>query len=164
MGKNTLADKRNLIHWFLDSQRLAVPNAEKILRRLLGSDELLKKIRLNPDSSSEGNLLLIAARGSQLQPFLLRINGQEAYEVEKALELLEKEEWNYLKLHLAVNRTFFCQFCATKNNEESKSAKARRKQLTKQMLLQMIDQALDFRDQRAFEVLTRRLKRLEEDI
>lgn len=162
MGKNTIADKRNLIHWFLDSQRLALPNAEKILRRLLSSDELLSRISLNSETSSAGNLLLIAARGAQAEPFLLRINGREIYDVEKAMELLENEEWDYLKLHLAVNRTFFCQNCTMESNEEKRKVKARRKELTRQMLLQMIDQSLDFRDERAFEVLTRKLRELEE--
>ncbi len=164
MKKNTLTDKRNLIHWFLDSQRLAMPNAEKVLRFLLGSDNLLKKIRLVQEAVITDNLLLISSRATQLQPFLLKINGQKFYEVDAALEALANEEWEYLYLHLAINKTLFCQHCVIRNNEENKKTEKRRKQLIRQMLLQMIDQALDFRDQRAFEVLTKKLKETEAEL
>ncbi|MFA5536230.1 MAG: YpiB family protein [Bacillota bacterium] len=164
MKKNTLTDKRNLIQWFLDSQRLAAPKAEKVLRLLLDSDSLLKKISLMPEITATDNLLLISSRATQRQPFLLKMNGQKFYEVEAALNALKNEEWEYLYLHLAINKTLFCQHCAIRNNEENKKVEKRRKQLIRQMLLQMIDQALDFRDQRAFEVLTNKLKEIETEL
>lgn len=161
MGKNRIADKRNLIYWFLDSQRLAAPGAEMILRRLLSSDDLLGRVRLVPDLSSSGNLLLIAARGTDTHPFLLRLNREEIFDVERALEALETEDWDDLKVYLSLNRAFFCQYCAAELQEEEPEKKARHQELTQEMLMLMIDQALDHRDQKAFDVLTERLRKLE---
>lgn len=163
MGKNRISDKRNFIYWFLDSQRLANSGAEMILRRLLGSDELLAKVVLVPTPFSCGDLLLIAGKGTYTHSFFLRLNGVEIYDVKAALEALENEEWDELQLHLAINRTFFCQYCPDKGREEAPEIIEKRQELTKEMLMQMIDQALDHRDQKAFKVLTNRLLKLQKE-
>lgn len=158
---HSIAEKRELIYWFLDSHRLAAPGAEMILRRLLSSDALLERTVPVNQVPLQGNLLLVAARGTYTYPFVLRLNGQVIYEVEKALELLETEEWDTLQLYLSINRSFFCQFCAAREQTVEENTQARQ-ELTREMLLAMIDQALDHRDRKAFEVLTGKLKQIEE--
>lgn len=159
---HSIAEKRELIYWFLDSHRLAAPGAEIILRRLLSSDAWLERTEPVQQVPLHGNLLLVAARGTYTYPFVLRLNGQVVYEVEEALELLETEEWDSLQLYLSINRTFFCQFCAAREQRAAENAQARQ-ELTREMLLAMIDQALDHRDRKAFEVLTSKLKTMEEE-
>lgn len=157
---NTIAEKRGLIYWFLDSQRLAAPGAEMILRHLLASDALLERVIPVTQVPLHGNLLLVAARGTYTHPFVLRLNGQVVYEVEKALELLETVEWDTLQLYLSINRAFFCQYCVAREQVEEEHLHARQ-ELTREMLLAMIDQALDHRDRKAFEVLTSKLRQIE---
>lgn len=161
MGNNTTAGKRELIYWFLDSHRLATPGAEMILRRLLGSDDLLERITPVSLIPFQGNLLLVAARGTYTHPFLLRLNGREIFDVEEALDLLEQEEWDNLNLYLSINRAYYCQHCvAMRNREEDEEKAARHQEITREMLMAMIDQALDHRDRTAFDVLVSRLKKL----
>ena len=162
MGNNTTAGKRELIYWFLDSQRLAAPGAEMILRRLLTSDALLERVTPVSRVPLGGNLLLVAARGTYTHPLLLRLNGQEIYDVEQALELLEQEEWDDLNLYLSINRAFYCRHCAAMQDREAGEEKAARHQeITREMLMAMIDQALDHRDRKAFDVLVSRLRKLD---
>lgn len=161
MGNNTTAAKRELIFWFLDSHRLAAPGAEMILRRLLTSDALLERVTPVFQVPSQGNLLLVAARGTHTYPFLLRLNDRKVYEVEQALELLEQEEWDNLNLYLAINRAYYCQYCVIKNERDAdEENEAKRREIIREMLMAMIDQALDHRDRTAFEVLVSRLKQL----
>ncbi|NLC77294.1 MAG: IDEAL domain-containing protein [Clostridia bacterium] len=162
MGNNTTAEKRELIYWFLDSQRLAAPGAEMILRRLLISDALLERVTPVSQVPLQGNLLLVAARGTYTHPFLLRLNGREVYDVEQAMELIEGEEWEDIKLYLSINRAFYCQFCAAVQHPEAEvEAASRHREITREMLMTMIDQALDHRDKRAFDALVSRLRKLD---
>jgi len=172
--RQTIAEKRQFVLWFLRTQNLKHKPAEKILKILAEDPELLARAKFVNDISSCRNALMISAEGTEGYPFLCRIDNQYYHLAEEAIEAL-RNSTSIIYVCLNFQRCFPCTIPGLIANietgetgnfaelaEQELEAYLKQKEQKRQQLLVAIDDALDRRDESAFLALSTQLIVLDE--
>lgn len=159
--------KRNYFYWFLDTQRLKWPKTAKVLEYIIENEHILERIELVDDIKFYQNALMISGRGTTTYPFVLRLDGQYIYDVDQAINALEKANFYKLYVKLSYSKDFAERELQLPKRRSWRIKKAwlgkvsrERKKSYYQHLMALVDITLDQRDQEGFYRLTSQLKKL----
>ncbi len=178
MTKKTISDwaKKNFFHWFVESYQFRSPVPRQFLLKLAENEDLLSRLHIVLDGSYLRPLLLIATDRTGLPPLLYKTLDDNTVLDPAAIQAAIMEEAGplYLTLYFPDRSTSEpYQAVAEENPAPFDSAYANhilfqfelsllntavRRDLERERLLSLIDQALDQKDQRKFKRLVKKLK------
>jgi uncharacterized protein YpiB (UPF0302 family) len=180
MTKKTISDwaKKNFLHWFVESYQFHSPVPRQFLLKLAENEDLLSRIHIVLDGSYLRPLLVISTNRTGLPPLLYKTLDDNTVLDPAAIQTAVMEETGlfYLMLYFPDRSTSEpYQAVAEENLAPFDSASAHhilfqfelsllntavRRDLERERLLSLIDQALDQKDKRKFKRLAKKLKSL----
>ncbi|AQS58751.1 YpiB family protein [Desulforamulus ferrireducens] len=177
MLANSLAEKRELIVWFLRTNRLKKPEAARVLEFIKDNKTLLSRVQFTQNLSDKKDALLISAVYTNTFPFDCRINNVSFGSVDEVIHQLKHNPPNKLYLWLSYVSPPNCLLC-TQANRRKASAKpnpaavahrmlvdavraVNKKEARRKALMSKIDECLDERNFPKFKELTEELHRLD---
>lgn len=143
--------KKAFISWFLEAFKLKKPDAARILRLMLDSEPLLRRVQLVDSVRFLPTAVLISSQDAKTVSYLLKIDNRFFEDIDEFMEALAEAREEIIYLCLSFNREFACAFCPDKGMPQGRR---------RQEILRLIDGALDRRDRNEFMRLTGKLKEL----
>ncbi|ABO49881.1 conserved hypothetical protein [Desulforamulus reducens MI-1] len=176
MLANNLAEKKELIVWFLRTNRLKKPEAARILEFIKDNKSLLSRIEFTNKLSDKKDALLVSAVYTNTFPFDFRLNNNHYGSVDEALYQLKTNPPHKLFMWLSFASPPSCALCSHRNNKQVRPLPnpasmahkllveavktVNRKEAQKRTLLLEIDQSLDEKNIHKFQRLTGELQKL----
>ncbi|SHE73477.1 YpiB family protein [Desulforamulus putei] len=176
MLANSLAEKRELIVWFLRTNRLKKPEAARILEYIRDNKNLLARVEFTNKLSDKKDALLVSAVYTNTFPFDFRLNNVSYGSVDEVLHQLKNNPPKKLFMWLSYASPPGCKLCARSNKRQVKampnpvSAAHRmlveavrtvnRREARRKALMARIDKSLDEKNLQEFKRLTEELQRL----
>ena len=179
MLANSLAEKRELIVWFLRTNRLKKPEAARVLEFIKDNKTLLSRVQFTQSLSNKKDALLISAVYTNTFPFDCRMNNVSYGLVDEVIHQLKQNPPLKLYLWLSYASPPNCLLC-TQSNRRKVPAKlnpataahrmlvdavraVNKKEARRKALMLRIDECLDERNLHKFKELTEELHRLSSD-
>lgn len=176
MLANSLAEKRELIVWFLRTNRLKKPEAARVLEFIMGNKTLLSRVQFTHNLSDKKDALLISAVYTNTFPFDFRVNNVSYGSVDEVIHQLKQNPPMKLYMWLSYASPPNCLIC-TQSNRRRVPAKlnpattahrmlvdavrtVNKKEVRRKALLLKIDECLDEKNMHEFKKLTEELHRL----
>lgn len=176
MLANNLAEKRELIVWFLRTNRLKKPEAARILEFIKDNKSLLSRIEFSNKLSDKKNALLVSAVYTNTFPLDFRLNNITFGSVDEVIYQLKNNPPPKLFMWLSFATPPSCILCSQSHKRQVKALPSpasiahkmlveavknvNRKEAKRKTLLLKIDQCLDEKDVQEFKRLTEELQRL----
>lgn len=176
MLANNLAEKRELIVWFLRTNRLKKPETARILEFIKDNKSLLSKIEFTNRLSDKKDALLISAVYTNTFPLDFRLNNITYGSVDEVIYQLKNNPPPKLFMWLSFATPPNCNLCFHSKKRQVKALPSpasiaykmlveavrnvNRKEAKRKNLLLKIDQSLDEKNPREFKRLTEELQRL----
>jgi len=173
---NTLAEKRELIVWFLRTNRLKKPEAARVLEFIRDSKTLLSRVQFTNKLSDKRDALLVSAVYTNTFPFDFRLDNVSYGSVDQVISQLKTNPPKRLHVWLSYVSPPGCRLCSSSTRKQAQAvptpASAAHKMLVEAVravnkkesrrkdLLEKINQALDERNPREFNRLTAELRKL----
>lgn len=176
MLANTLAEKRELLVWFLRTNRLKKPEAARVLEFIKNNKDILARVKFTSKLADKKDTLLVSAVYTNTFPFEFRLNNVHYGTVDEVIHQLKTNPPKVLYVWLSYVSPPSCKLCNRSvrrpvRNRISPASAAHRmlvdavravnqREWQRKHLLQEIDKALDNRDVQEFNRLTEELKKL----
>ncbi|SHK57401.1 YpiB family protein [Desulforamulus aeronauticus] len=176
MLANSLAEKRELIVWFLRTNRLKKPEAAQVLEFIKGDKTLLSRVQFTHNLSDKKDAVLISAVYTNTFPFDFRRNNVSYGSVDEVIYQLKQNPPTKLYMWLSYASPPNCLLCtqtnrrrvATKRNPAAIAHRmlvdavrtVNKKEARRKALLLKIDECLDEKNSLEFKKLTEELHRL----
>lgn len=176
MLANSLAEKRELIVWFLRTNRLKKPEAARVLEFIRDNKNLLSRIQFTQSLSDKKDALLISAVYTNTFPFDFRLNNVSYGSVDEVIYQLKQNPPIKFYMWLSYASPPSCLLCnqsnrrkvSTKLNPASVAHRmlvdavrtVNKKEARRRALMLKIDECLDEKNLNEFKKLTEELNRL----
>lgn len=176
MLANNLAEKRELIVWFLRTNRLKKPEASRVLEFIKDNNHLLSRVEFTNMLSNKKDALLVSAVYTNTFPFDFRLNNISYGSVDEVIHHLKLNPPHKLFLWLSYASPPGCGFCSHSNRKKIKAISnpasvahrllvdavrnVNRKEARRKAILQKIDKSLDDKNLQEFKRLTDELQKL----
>ncbi|RYD04189.1 hypothetical protein N752_15200 [Desulforamulus aquiferis] len=176
MLANSLAEKRELLVWFLRTNRLKKPEAARVLDFIKENKNLLSRVQFTSKLSDKKDALLVSAVYTNTFPFDFRLNNINYGSVDQVIHQLKINPPKKLFIWLSYASPPGCKLCSRSGRKQVQGipnpmsmahrmlVEAARnvnfKESRKKKLLSKIDRALDEKNQGEFTRLTAELRNL----
>lgn len=146
-----IQQKRAFIGWFLEAFKLKKPDAARVLKHILESERLLRRVQFVDSVRFLPTAVLISSRDAKTVSYIMKIDNRYFEDVDEFIEDLVDTGEEVIYLCLSFNREIACAFCPDKIMPQAPR---------RQQILRLIDETLDRRDRSEFMRLTGELKEL----
>lgn len=176
MLANTLAEKRELIVWFLRTNRLKKPETARILEFIRDNNHLLSRVKFTNKLSNKRDALLVSAVYTNTFPFDFRLDNVNYGSVDQVIHQLKTNPPKKLYLWLSYASPPGCKLCSRSEKRQVQTnynpmAAAHRmlvdavrtvntKESRRESLMEKIDKSLDEKNIKDFKLLTEELQKL----
>ncbi|GAB6157138.1 hypothetical protein JCM39194_03380 [Desulfotomaculum varum] len=176
MLANSLAEKREMIVWFLRTNRLKKPEAARILEYIRDNKNLLARVELTDKLADKKDALLVSAVYTNTFPFDFRLNNVSYGSVDEVLHQLKNNPPKKLFVWLSYLSPPMCRLCNRSNKKNIKALSnpmstarrmlveavqaVNRREARRRALLARIDKSLDDKNLQEFKRLTEELQKL----
>lgn len=176
MLANNLAEKRELIVWFLRTNRLKKPEAARVLEFIKDNKHLLSRVEFTNMLSNKKDALLVSSVYTNTFPFDFRLDNVSYGSVDEVIHHLKLNPPPKLFLRLSYVSPPGCNFCTNSNRKKIRAISnpasvahrllvdairtVNRKEAHRKTILQKIDKSLDDKNMQEFKRLTEELQKL----
>ncbi|GAB6181558.1 hypothetical protein JCM14036_28770 [Desulfotomaculum defluvii] len=173
---NNLAEKREMIVWFLRTNRLKKPEAARILELIKDNKSLLSRIEFTNKLHDKKDALLVSAVYTNTFPLDFRLNNITYGSIDEVIYQLKNNPPQKLFMWLSFASPPGCHLCFRKSKRQIKAKPSpasiahkmlveaiksvNRKEAKRKALLLKIDQSLDDKNMQEFKRLTEELQKL----
>lgn len=176
MLANSLAEKKELIVWFLRTNRLKKPEAARVLEFIRDNKQLLSRVHFTNKLADKKDALLVSAVYTNTFPFDFRLDNVSYGSVDQVINQLKNNPPRQLAVWLSYASPPGCRLCTRTGRKQVQAMPnpmsaahkmlvdavrtVNQKESRRKALLNKIDRALDEKDLREFNKLAEELKNL----
>lgn len=176
MLANSLTEKRELIIWFLRTNRLKKPEATRVLEFLRDNKNLLSRVQFTNKLSDKKDALLVSAVYTNTFPFDFRLNSINYGSVDQVIHQLKTNPPKQLYIWLSYASPPVCRLCSRTGRKQVQALpnpmsvahkllveavrNVNYKESRRKTLLNKINRALDEKNHQEFTKLTAELLNL----
>ncbi len=176
MIANTIAEKRELIIWFLRTNRLKKPEASRVLEFIRDNKNLLSRVQFTHKLSDKWDALLVSAVYTNTFPFDFRLNNVPYGSVDQVIHQLRTNPPKCLYIWLSYASPPGCRLCSQSGRKQVQAKlnpmslanrllveavrTVNQKESYRNVLLKKIDKALDEKNPEEFNRLSSELRKL----